>query len=139
MSATSRRIPLPYLVAALLIVAGLAMSAPPACWCAADEHFGLLLHPLFPHVHGDVHSILAREDEQLRDDQAVARTVEQAPGISAGTSDSGALDLIPGLLLPVLSLTALLGFSIRLGQVELWPGQQFVRPPSPPPRRPLVA
>jgi hypothetical protein len=139
-SATSRRIPLLYLIAAVLIVVGLSVSVPPSCVCAPDDHFGMLLHPLFPHVHGDAHEIELREDIFHNDeDDSSVRTVDQAPGISAGASDSGLHDVVTGLLLPLFLSAALLEFGRRLTHVDLSPAQQFVQPPSPPPRASLIA
>jgi len=115
------------------------MSAPPNCWCAPDEHFGMLLHPLFPHVHGDVHSVLEREDESSADAQAMPRTVDQAPGISAGSSDNGTFDVVTGLLLPLFLSALLLERSRRLELSEPRPEQRSLAPPSPPPRRSAIA
>ncbi|MCC6176979.1 MAG: hypothetical protein IT305_16840 [Chloroflexi bacterium] len=39
-------------ILALLIVAGLSVSAPVSCWCVPDDHLGQVLHPVFPHSHG---------------------------------------------------------------------------------------
>jgi len=132
--ATSRRVSLLYLIAALLIVVGLSVSAPPSCWCAPDEHFGMLLHPLFPHVHGDIHSLSMARGEVQPDDATTLRTVEQAPGISAGASDAGPHDVLTGLLLPLFLAAALLELSRRLLLAELRPEQRALTPPSPPPR-----
>ena len=133
MNATSRRVPLAYLFAALLIVAGLAMSAPPSCVCAPSEHFGLLLHPLFPHVHGGVHSIAAERAEPSDGGQGVVG-VEQAPGISAGSTDSSAHDVLSGMALPLLLAAVLLAAAPRLTMPEARPEQRTLAPPSPPPR-----
>lgn len=133
MSATSRRIPLSYLFAALLVVAGLAMSAPPTCVCAPDEHFGLLLHPLFPHMHGDVHSAAAERTEPS-DRGPSSPAAEQTPGISAGTTDTVSNDLLSGVLLPLFLAAALLDVSRRLIPTDEQPAQRALAPPSPPPR-----
>jgi hypothetical protein len=124
----------------VLIVVGLSVSVPPSCVCAPDDHFGMLLHPLFPHVHGDAHEIELREDLFHSDDEdSSARAVDQAPGISAGTSDGGLHDVVTGLLLPLFLSAALLEFGRRLIQFDVSPAQQFVQPPSPPPRPLLIA
>jgi hypothetical protein len=125
---------LPYLIAALLIVAGLSMTAPPACVCAPDEHFGMLLHPLFPHVHGVPHTFLADRDEVQTADRTDVRSVQQAPGISAGTADTGVHDVVTGMLLPIFLAAALLEGSRRLLLHEPRPEQRMVAPPLPPPR-----
>jgi hypothetical protein len=125
---------MPYLIAALLIVAGLSMTAPPACVCGPDEHFGMLLHPLFPHVHGVPHSFLAERDENQTADQTDAVSVQQAPGISAGTADTGVHDVVTGMLLPLFLAAALLEASRRLLLHEPRPEQRMVTPPLPPPR-----
>jgi hypothetical protein len=123
-----------HLIAVLLIVAGLAISAPPSCWCAPDDHFGLLLHPLFPHVHGVPHAALAEWDETQATDEADVRTVQQAPGISAGTADTRGHEVVTGLLLPLFLAAALLEASRRLLLHEPRPKQRMLAPPLPPPR-----
>jgi hypothetical protein len=137
MSATSRRLPLSYLFAALLVVAGLAMSAPPSCVCAPNEHFGLLLHPLFPHLHGAAHALGVWQEDATESQQAT-QAVEQAPGISAGTADTLAYDALSGVILPLFLAAALLEASRRIVLTERRPEQRASAPPSPPPRRSLV-
>jgi hypothetical protein len=122
------------LIAALLIVAGLSMTAPPACVCAPDEHFGMLLHPLFPHVHGVPHAALAAWDEDEATGQNDVRTVQQAPGISAGSADTSGHEVVTGLLLPLFLAAALLEASRRLLLHEPRPKQRMLTPPLPPPR-----
>jgi len=121
-------------LAALLIVAGLAMTAPPSCVCNPDDHFGMLLHPLFPHVHGVPHGQITMHDEPQADGSADVRSAEQAPGISAGTSDVGGRDVVTGLLLPLFLAAALLEVSRRLLLHEPRPEQRMLAPPFPPPR-----
>jgi hypothetical protein len=133
MHATSRRVPLSYLFAALLVVAGLAMSAPPSCVCAPDEHFGLLLHPLFPHLHGDAHGAAAERTEPSDSGQG-ALGVEQAPGISSGTADSTGHDVLSGIILPLVLAAVLLEASRRLIVADARTEQRTLAPPSPPPR-----
>jgi len=133
-SATSRRVSLLYLIAALLIVAGLSVSAPPSCWCAPEEHFGMLLHPLFPHVHGDIHSLTLARQAAQSEDATTLRTVDQAPGISAGSADAGPHDVLTGLLLPLFLAAALLEVSRRLLLNDIPLEQRMPAPPSPPPR-----
>ena len=133
MSATSRRVPLSYLFAALLVVAGLAMSAPPTCVCAPNEHFGLLLHPLFPHSHGAAHALGVWQEEPS-DGQQTATIVEQVPGISAGTADTLGYDVLSGVILPLFLAAVLLGASRRIVLADLRPEQRTSAPPSPPPR-----
>jgi hypothetical protein len=138
MNATSRRVPLLYLIAAIMVVAGLSISAPPSCVCAPDEHFGLLLHPLFPHIHSDAHGGRIWQQKFEQDGDASVRTVEQSPGISAGSSDAGAHDVLTGLLLPLFLAGALLEVSRRLLQSAVRPEQRTLAPPSPPPRLALT-
>jgi hypothetical protein len=118
----------------LLIVAGLSMTAPPTCVCSPDDHFGMLLHPLFPHVHGDSHAISSWSDDAQHDGSADVRSAQQAPGISAGSTDVGARDAVTGLLLPFLLAAALVEISRRLRLQELRPEQRTLAPPLPPPR-----
>jgi hypothetical protein len=118
----------------LLIVAGLSITAPPACVCAPDEHFGMLLHPLFPHVHGIAHTGLVERDEPQTPEQSDVRTAQQAPGLSAGTADTSGYEMVTGLLLPLSLAAALLEASRRLVLHELRPEQRTLAPPLPPPR-----
>jgi hypothetical protein len=131
-SATLRRIAPLHLIAVILIVAGLAVSAPPACLCAPDDHFGLLLHPMFPHAHGAVHQ--GWEAEASAPDSVAPGAVDQAPGISAQASDGGARDAIAGPLLPLLlaALFVEIGRRIYLNQPP--PHGRTTSPPTPPPR-----
>jgi hypothetical protein len=118
----------------LLVVAGLSMTAPPACVCGPDEHFGMLLHPLFPHVHGVPHTALAAWDDTQATDQTDVRSVQQAPGLSAGTADTSGHEVVTGLLLPLFLAAALLEASRRLLLHEPLPKQRTLAPPLPPPR-----
>jgi hypothetical protein len=118
----------------VLIVAGLAMTTPPSCVCGPEDHFGMLLHPLLPHVHGDPHTIVARLDDPQADLSMDLRAAHQAPGISAATSDVGGRDAVTGLLLPLLLSAALLEGSRRLLLHEREPEQRMLAPPLPPPR-----
>jgi hypothetical protein len=95
----------------------------------------LLLHPFFPHAHGDAHAAPVLTDLTSESaDLAGAAAVDQAPGISAGTSNSGAHDAIAGLLLPLVIAAALLDAARRIAAVEARPEQRAVAPPIPPPR-----
>jgi hypothetical protein len=95
----------------------------------------MLLHPLFPHVHGDLHSVLLRRDVFDEDEQqAGPLSIDQAPGISAGASSSSPFDALAGLVLPLILAMALLETWRRLLPIELQPGQHEPAPPSPPPR-----
>lgn len=133
-SATSRPVRLSYVLAAVLIVAGLAMTVPPACVCSPDDHFGMLLHPLFPHVHGVPHSTFSLQDDPEADVPVDVRADRRAPGISAGASDVGGRDAVTGLLLPLVLAATLLEVSRRLLLHEPRPEQRMLAPPLPPPR-----
>jgi hypothetical protein len=134
MSATRSRVTPLHLLAALLIVAGLAMSAPPSCVCASDEHFGLLLHPLFPHVHGAPHSPLATLDfGESGTDRSAPTVADQAPGISAQATGTGAFDAYAGLLLPLVLAALLLESFRRVKPADSIPEQRSLAPPIPPP------
>jgi hypothetical protein len=133
--ATRGRLSLIHLIAALLIVAGLAISAPPTCWCAPDEHFGVLLHPLFPHAHGPAHTTASQQEDVLSATEVSrAASAVEAPAMSALTSDTGARDAVAGLLLPLLLAAMLVEISRRQPRVEPRPDERAVAPPTPPPR-----
>lgn len=128
-----------YLLAALLIVAGLALSAPPSCVCAPDDHFGLAMHPLFPHAHGGPHTASFVPDHQpAGGDDSSARVVDSGPGISAATSQS-AHEAVAGLVLPLLLAGLFLALSRRFPGAERVPAQLALVPPIPPPRLALAA
>jgi hypothetical protein len=126
-----------YTIAALLLVAGLAMTVPPSFSAASDDHFGVVLHPLFPHVHGVVNR-LAVDDGERADLASELPRFEQKPGISAPSADSGGRDAVAGIVLPLL----LAGLAIEAGRryllSDLIPEQRAFAPPLPPPRLPLV-
>lgn len=62
------------LVAALLIVVGLAVSVPPSFGTVDGDHVGLLLHPLFPHAHGSAESLSSPDDRPAARDAAGSRS-----------------------------------------------------------------
>jgi hypothetical protein len=128
-----------HVIAALLIVAGLAISAPPSCWCVPGDHFGLLLHPLVPHAHGAAHGSDLRGDEGAPDGtSADVMMADQAPGISAPTSVLVPHDALVGLLLPHFLAAILLGARRRARIADLQPEQRALAPPIPPPRLVLL-
>ena len=111
------------------------MSTPPSCWCAPDDHFGLLLHPLLPHGHGDAHVVTDVADLEAGGlDLGTAPSVDEAPGLSAATSNAGPHDAIAGLLLPLVLAAALLDAARRISLTDLQPEQRALAPPIPPPR-----
>ncbi len=111
------------------------MSAPPSCVCIPDDHFGLLLHPLLPHAHGDAHASGPISDLMTGSaDPLGMASVDQAPGISAAASSNGAHDAIAGLLLPLVLAASLLEAARRILLTDARPAQRALAPPSPPPR-----
>jgi hypothetical protein len=129
------------LVAALLIVVGLAVSVPPSFGTAGADHFGLLLHPLFPHVHGSGTSIFMPDDvltvtndRALPSDDVGWTAFDQAPGVRGQVADDGFRSVLSGIVLPTLLAGALLQLSqIRLAVARL-AHQDWRGPPAPPPR-----
>jgi hypothetical protein len=101
-----------HVIAALLIVAGLAISAPPS----------------------DL-----RGDEGAPDGtSADVMMADQAPGISAPTSVLVPHDALVGLLLPHFLAAILLGARRRARIADLQPEQRALAPPIPPPRLVLL-
>lgn len=99
----------------------------------------MLLHPLFPHVHGDLHSVLLRRELFEDDEQQTGSLgVDQAPVISAGASNASPNDVLSGLVLPLFLSLALFEIWRRLIPTELRPDQHEPAPPSPPPRLALT-
>jgi hypothetical protein len=122
-----------HLLAALFIVIGLAVSVPPSCWCVRDDHFGVLLHPLFPHRHADDHGAYEPESDALAN---ISHEVErQAPGISAPLGATGIWDISGGeILLPSLLALGLLMTTRFLRTRAASLDQVVLAPLTPPPR-----
>jgi hypothetical protein len=128
-----------YLVAAVLIVASLAISVPASCWCARDTHVGMLLHPLFPHHHGDASRGFVDDFEVPPATDAERTSASVAPALTGpqGEAGSGGIGgseiLLPYLLAAALLLTAPFRFA-RKAAVD----QHLASPLTPPPRQWVV-
>lgn len=134
---TARRIASVNLVAALLIVTGLALSTPPVFETASDDHFGQLLHPLFWHVHGGAHHSAdqnADADDEAAGESIEVSNLEQSPSLRGESPEDSARLAMGGMLLPTCLAVAWLHVT-RLGweEAEL-PWQGRLAPPTPPPR-----
>jgi hypothetical protein len=132
-----------YLLAATLIVASLALSMPASsCWCAHDEHAGMLLHPLFPHHHGDDHGAFV--DDAIDDlpasapleraNASVSPTLNGTPGDPGTGGFGGAEIVLPALMPASLALTARWWLAGAIA-----PEQHLTSPLTPPPRGLVVA
>ena len=117
------------------------MSVPPSFSASAGDHFGLLLHPLFPHAHGSAATPFVRDDgasllgdaTSLADDHGAA-TLDQVPGLRGQPADEGFRSAVGGIVLPAI-LAGLLLHLRQLRHAELRLAQQPWRgPPTPPPR-----
>lgn len=112
---------------------GLAVTAPPSCVCLPSDHAGALLHPIFPHAHASTHDVwesgsgfnLASHDPASYD---------AAPSISGAPSSGTALDVLGGMMFPMILTALLMGGSLRRPRTEAHPGERTVLPPTPPPR-----
>jgi hypothetical protein len=118
-----------------LIVAGLSLSVPPSFSASASDHFGLLLHPLFPHTHAGGHPDLplvamdGTTAEQLNlDQQPTLRSQPLEDSFRAGAG---------GILLPLVLAGVLLDARRLRHTLLAVPHQHWHIPPAPPPR-PLV-
>lgn len=129
------------LVAALLIVVGLAVSVPPSFGTVDGDHVGLLLHPLFPHAHGSAESLSSPDDRPAARDAAGSltadadwRAADQVPGIRGPVADAGFRSALSGIVLPTLLAGVLFHFR-QLQVADARRHQQHWRgPPAPPPR-----
>jgi hypothetical protein len=131
-----------YVLAATLIVASLALSMPASsCWCAHDEHAGMLLHPLFPHHHADDHPAFVDDSiDDLpasstldRSSASVSPSMNGTPG-DPGTGGFGGAEIV----LPTLpTASPPLFWRWRLGHT-LAPDQPVASPLTPPPRGTLA-
>jgi hypothetical protein len=128
-------------LAAILVVVGLAVSVPASSGSSA-VHDGMLIHPFFPHHHGDAHAPFVWD---LYDDPAGAATsvtsAFEAPMVMmaapqpdlSGAGLAGGEIVLPGLL-------GLLIFAAsRLRRTGPPLPQQHVAGPAPPPPRLIPA
>jgi hypothetical protein len=124
-----------YVVAAVLIVASLALSVPASCWCARDTHAGMLLHPIFPHHHGNASASYVGDDDAPPVSDAERASASITPALSGPLGEAG-----PGgiggseILLPMLLAAALL-LSARFHVLDPAVADQHLASPlTPPPR-----
>jgi hypothetical protein len=107
---------------------------PPSFSKSASDHFGLLLHPLFPHVHGAGHEDAPAADAPAYGMTADHLNLDQQPGLRGQPIDDGFRAGVGGILMPLL-LAGLLLDSRRLRHTLLAvPHQHWRSPPAPPPR-----
>lgn len=122
-----------YRLAIVLLVVGLSVSVPPSFSSSASDHFGLLLHPLLPHTHGDGHadaSVTASPDGAA----AGQLDLDQQPGLRGQPVEDGFRSGVGGMLVPLL-LAGLLLDARRLRHTLLAvPHQDRRAPLAPPPR-----
>lgn len=123
---------------AFAIVVGLTASVPASFGASATEHFGVLLHPMFPHVHA-----VDYPDRAGPEAHGAGSTLflefDQQPGLRGQPVDSGFRPGASGMLVP-LALAALAAAAGRLHQPpQAVPSQTWRAPPAPPPRRRLAA
>ncbi len=115
-----------------IVVAGLALSAPPGFSVAAD-HDGLLLHPIFPHGHGSDHRYAA--DDPLWDLAShEPASTDVAPGLTVPLATASARDATAGIVLPFVLAVVLLNLSRRRLPSDVRPTGESVPPLTPPPR-----
>lgn len=140
MSARLLRSPL-NLLAAMLIVVGLAVSVPASAGFSGD-HAGMLIHPLFPHHHRDSHAPFIWDSYDEPSDAIMrASSALEAPLVmlAAPQPDLSA----PGLAGGEVVLPALLGLLIfaasRLGAAGPPLTKQHLAGPAPPPPRLIPA
>jgi hypothetical protein len=121
------------LIAVAIVVVGLAITAPPSSVGLQGDHFGALLHPIFPHVHDVAHSFEADgSPASLASHDPASRDV--APGLSVPLSEAGAREAAVGIVLPFVLADALVELSRRRQLFEPRLVGRPVSPPTPPPR-----
>jgi hypothetical protein len=121
------------LIAVAILVASLALSAPPSAFAVSGDHFGALVHPIFPHVHGDGHA-LAPDDPlaNLASHEPASRDI--APGLSVPLGQTGAPDAAAGIVLPFALLALMISLTRALRIFEPALAGRPIAPPTPPPR-----
>jgi hypothetical protein len=125
-----------YVVAALLIVASLALSVPASCWCARGDHAGMLLHPIFPHHHGDGHADFVDDVDPtpVSDAERANASIAPALGGPLGDASAGGISGADILLPTFLAATLLASTRWRHTQTTIF-DQHLASPLTPPPRR----
>ena len=121
------------LAAAVLVVLGLAVSAPPAIGGMPGDHFGVLVHPILPHEHGNGHTFTA-DDAITNLASHDPASSEVAPGWSVPLASSGAREAAAGVVLPFVLAATLFDVSRRRQLFEPSLVGRLVSPPTPPPR-----
>jgi hypothetical protein len=122
-----------HLIAVAIVVAGLAISAPPSAVGAPGDHFGALVHPIFPHVHGDGHTFAAEDSrESLASHEPASHDV--APGLSVPLASAGAREAAAGIVMPFVLAYLLVELTRRRYLFEPLLAGRAVSPPTPPPR-----
>ena len=119
-----------HLIAVVIVVVGLALTAPPSTEGLAGDHFGALLHPIFPHVHSYADTFEA--EGSLVSHDASSRSV--APGLNAPLSEYGAREAAAGIVVPFVLAAALIELSRKRQLFEPRLIGRPVAPPTPPPR-----
>ena len=123
------------LVAVALVVVGLAISAPPTSVAFSGDHIGALVHPIFPHVHGDGHTY-ATDDPRADLASHEPASGDVAPGLSVPLSQTAGREAAAGLVLPFALAILVLELSRRRRLHEPLLLGRPISPPTPPPRMP---
>ena len=124
------------LVAALLIVVGLASSAPPTYGTTSGDHFGLLLHPIFLHSHGDGHTSSNHARELPPEAEAVTMLDgEQSPSIQSQPVENGGRVMVGGMVPPLALRTPTLNVMWQHHELAWLLQQDGYAPLTPPPRQ----
>ncbi len=96
----------------------------------------MLVHPLFPHVHGAGHED-APAAFALADGVAADHlSLDQQPGLRAQPIEGGFRAGVGGILMPLLLAGLLLDARRLRHTLMAVPHQHWYRPPAPPPRFP---
>lgn len=121
------------LLTVLLVVLGLALTAPPGAAVQAGDHFGALIHPIFPHVHTD-ETGGTFDDAWAQDATHLPLSQEAAPGLAVPQLGSGVHEGIGGIGLPFALAVILVAVKapVAFGAFRLI--GRAVSPPTPPPR-----
>jgi hypothetical protein len=116
-----------------IVVVGLAFSAPPSSVGFAGDHLGALLHPIFPHAHGNGHTFAVDgPPDAFASHQPASRDV--APGLSVPLSEPGAREAAAGIIMPFVLAASLIELSRRRHWFKPRLVGRPVSPPTPPPR-----
>ncbi|MCC7370026.1 MAG: hypothetical protein IT306_16495 [Chloroflexi bacterium] len=121
------------LLSVVLVVLGLAVTAPPGAPFQAADHAGALVHPIFPHAHQS-DEVYAHDGGAYALASHDPASQDVAPGLSVPQAGTGLHDGVGGIALPFALAILFVALTARRGVTELPLLGLAVAPATPPPR-----